>query len=70
MTVDFSGRSMKKQLKAASEAGALFTVILGPDEIEQAAAAVKNMETGIQEAVSYENISNYINAAKRRKKDE
>jgi histidyl-tRNA synthetase len=70
VTVDFSGRSVKKQLKAASESGALFTVIVGPDEVERAEAAVKNMETGFQEAVSYERIIDYIKSAKKQRNGE
>jgi histidyl-tRNA synthetase len=46
--VDLSGRSIKRQLKAASEAGARLCVIIGLAEVEGQSAAVKIMETGEQ----------------------
>ncbi len=41
-----------KQFKYADRIGARFAVILGPDEIAQGTAAVKNFATGEQETVS------------------
>lgn len=49
--VDLSGRAIKKQLKAASDARSAFTVIVGLAEIEPGAAALKNMATGQQRPV-------------------
>ncbi len=48
--VDLSARSLKKQLKAASDAGAGLSVIIGLSELEPGTAAVKIMETGEQYA--------------------
>jgi histidyl-tRNA synthetase len=53
ISVDLSGRSMKKQMKAASDSGAPLAVIIGPDEVEKSEAAVKVLETGEQESVPF-----------------
>ncbi|MDR0764022.1 MAG: histidine--tRNA ligase [Synergistaceae bacterium] len=47
--LDFMGRSMKSQMKIASQAGAKFVCILGEDEISSGTVAVKNMSDGTQE---------------------
>ncbi len=49
--VDLSERSLKKQLKAASDELAPLAVIVGLAEIGPGAAALKNMKTGEQRAV-------------------
>ncbi|MCX5753742.1 MAG: histidine--tRNA ligase, partial [Candidatus Krumholzibacteria bacterium] len=49
--VDLSMRSLKKQLKAASDELAPLAVIIGLSEIEPSAAALKNMKTGEQRPV-------------------
>ncbi len=58
--VELSGRTMKKQLKAASESGARFTLILGSEEIEQGGVTVKEMKTGEQQMVPVDGITRYI----------
>jgi histidyl-tRNA synthetase len=57
VTVDLSGRAMKKQLKAASESGAAVAVIIGPDEIAVREAAVKVLSSGEQENVPFEGLA-------------
>jgi histidyl-tRNA synthetase len=47
--LDFMGRSMKAQMKTASQAGARFVCILGEDEIASGAVTVKDMSDGTQE---------------------
>jgi histidyl-tRNA synthetase len=47
--LDFMGRSMKAQMKTASQAGARFVCILGEDEISSGAVTVKDMSGGTQE---------------------
>jgi len=49
--VDLSERSLKKQLKAASDELAPLAVIVGLSEIEPGAVALKNMKTGEQRSV-------------------
>lgn len=48
---DSVGRSVKAQMKYANKIGALYSVILGDNEIEQDSVKLKNMETGEEEAV-------------------
>ncbi len=50
--MDLGGkRSMKSQMKAASQMGARFAVIRGEDEIRQGVAAVKDMGSGEQSSL-------------------
>lgn len=50
--MDFEGRSMKAQMRAANKAGALLTLILGDSELEKGVVVVKDMRTeGAQEEV-------------------
>jgi histidyl-tRNA synthetase len=51
VVVDLSGRTIKKQLKWASDAGATLAVIVGLAELEPATAALKNLKTGEQRFV-------------------
>ena len=57
ISIDLSGRSMKKQMKAASGSGAPLAVIIGPDELERKEAAVKVLESGGQENVPFEDLA-------------
>ena len=57
ISVDLSGRSMKKQMKAASESGTPLAVIIGPDELEKKEAAVKVLASGGQENVPFEGLA-------------
>jgi histidyl-tRNA synthetase len=47
--MDFVGRSIKSQMKAASQMGAKIACIIGEDEISSGTVSVKNMLTGVQE---------------------
>jgi histidyl-tRNA synthetase len=47
--MDFIGRSLKAQMKYASQRGAKFVCIIGEDEISSGSVTVKNMENGLQE---------------------
>jgi histidyl-tRNA synthetase len=58
--VDLSGRGLKKQLKAASEGGYSFAVIIGDDEMRNGEAAVKDLESGEQENVPFSSLVSYI----------
>ena len=57
---DLSGRSMKKQLRAASELSAVYAVFIGTEELERGVAAIKNMETGSQESVQFDSLTEYL----------
>ena len=54
---DYMDRSVKAQMKYANKIGALYTVIIGEDEITKNQASVKNMETGENTQVNLEKIN-------------
>lgn len=58
--MDLQNRSLKSQMKQAGKLNALFTVIIGSNEIESGKAVVKNMESGTQEEVPFDQVVNYI----------
>ena len=58
--VDLSGRGLKKQIKAASDGGFSYAVIIGADEMERGAAAVKDLSSGEQEEVPFSSLSSYL----------
>ena len=49
--MDFGGKSMKSQMKAAAKSGAKFALIVGEDEVETSTVTVKNLETAAQEKI-------------------
>jgi len=49
--IDYQGRSMKAQMRAANRANAGTVLILGENEVAQGVVGVKNMESGEQETV-------------------
>jgi len=51
---DLAGRKFPKQLEKASKLGARFAIILGEEEISLGILTVKNLQTGIQEKLSFE----------------
>ncbi len=61
--LDYLNRKMKGQFKAADRINAANVVIIGEDELSAGKAAVKNMESGSQEDVSFEDIIQYIEKA-------
>jgi histidyl-tRNA synthetase len=58
--IDFSMRSIKKQLKSASERGYDYAVFVGQKEIEDKEVTLKNMESGDQVTVSFEKLVSYF----------
>ncbi len=54
--LDLAGRSMKGQLREAARAGARFALILGEKEIASGAATVRDLSTGGQESVAFEQL--------------
>lgn len=57
---DYLDRSVKAQMKYANKIGAKNTVIIGADEIEQKLVQIKNMETGEQNKVDFNQILAYF----------
>lgn len=59
---DTVGRSLKAQMKFANKIGALYTVVLGTDEIENGVVKVKCMADGTETEVALDNFAvNFIN---------
>ena len=58
--MDLQGRSLKGQMKQAGKLSSQFTVIIGSNELEKGAAAVKNMDTGTQQDIPFADIAGYI----------
>ena len=64
--VDLSGRSVKKQMRAASDSGAAHALIIGPDEVDSRAATVKDLATGEQESVPFEKLEAHLSKERER----
>jgi histidyl-tRNA synthetase len=61
---DFMGRSMKAQMKGASQAGAAFVCIIGDEEIASGTVTIKDMDTGIQETAPRDSVAEKIKQRK------
>ncbi len=59
-SMDYAGKSMKSQLKAAAQEGIRAACILGGDELAQGVVGVKNLETGEQESVPLGEVPSYL----------
>ncbi|MCL2572090.1 MAG: histidine--tRNA ligase [Defluviitaleaceae bacterium] len=57
---DLLGRSVKAQMKYANKIQASYTTILGCSELEENAAMIKNMQTGDQTKVSFEELAAFL----------
>ena len=57
---EFTGRSVKAQMKYAGKIGAKFTAILGTDELEKGVVNVKNMESGESTPVNIDEITKFF----------
>ncbi len=58
--VDLSGRNLKKQLKSASASDSPFTILLGPEEVINGVATIKNMRSGEQSNVGFDRIAEFV----------
>ena len=58
--MDLQGRSLKGQMKQSGKMGSQFTVIIGSNELEKGAAAVKNMADGSQKDIPFGEVASYI----------
>jgi len=58
--MDFGGKSMKAQMKAAAKSGAKFALIVGEDEVANSTVTVKNLETAAQEVVPVASVPDKI----------
>ncbi len=58
--MDYQAGSLKSQFKKADKNNAIFTLILGSDELAKGVINVKNNETDVQETVNLGELSNYL----------
>ncbi len=61
---DICGRGLKAQMKYADKIGALYSAVIGDNEIEQNKLTLKNMESGETKEVSFEALSKALFDAK------
>ncbi len=54
---DIVGRSLKAQMKYADKTGAVYTLVLGDEEVEKGVGILKNMSSGEQTSVSLNTFS-------------
>lgn len=57
---DHMDRSIKAQFKYANKLGALYTVVIGDDELNDGAANIKNMTDGIESIVKLDDILDFF----------
>ncbi|ANU12845.1 histidine--tRNA ligase [Planococcus halocryophilus] len=55
--MDFTGRKVKAQMKSADRKGAAFVIVIGETELESGKVALKEMATGEQQEMSFEEIA-------------
>lgn len=58
--LDFAGRGMKGQFKAANRLGSKWVVVIGPQELESGNFTLKNMVTGEQDEVEPERMADHM----------
>jgi histidyl-tRNA synthetase len=58
--LDATGRNTKNQFKYANKLGARYAVTIGDEELKIGAARVKDMATGEEESVAFDEITEYI----------
>jgi histidyl-tRNA synthetase len=58
--LEFDQRKLDRQLKSASKIGAKFTVIIGSEELAEAVVRVKDMDSGEQTMVKYDDIVSWL----------
>ncbi|MBM7620408.1 histidyl-tRNA synthetase [Bacillus tianshenii] len=57
---DYQDKKLKAQFKAADRLNAKFTLVFGDDELTKGVVTIKEMVTGEQQEVPFENIATYL----------
>ena len=65
--MDYMNRSLKAQLKYANKYPAAFVAIIGDEEVEQNKVMLKNMHTGEQQLVDYNDVRQQVVAERKEK---
>ena len=60
--MDHVGRSLKAQFKYANKLGARFVGTIGEEELIGGQLRLKEMETGEEESVAFDQIADYLSA--------
>jgi len=60
VALDLKGRSLKSQMKEANRQNATFTLIIGGNELEAEEATVKEMESGEQVDVPFDELTDFL----------
>jgi histidyl-tRNA synthetase len=60
VALDLKGRSLKAQMKEANRQNADYTLIIGGNELEAKEATVKEMESGEQVDVPFDELTRYL----------
>ena len=60
--MDYRARSIRAQMKTADRLGVLYTVLIGEDELAQAAATVRDMRDGTQETMPLTDLASRLAA--------
>jgi len=58
--MDYSGGSLKSQMRIANKIGARYTVIVGEEELSKNMVILRNMQTKEQKEVKIDNIINEL----------
>jgi histidyl-tRNA synthetase len=58
--LDLAGRAVKGQMKDAARSGARWAVIIGDEELASGRAQLKDLESGEQEAVAFEELEDRV----------
>ena len=58
--LEYTGRSLKAQMKTANKLNARYVVILGEDEIRDKTATVRDMETGDQQSIPFDQLADEL----------
>ncbi len=60
VALDLKGRSLKAQMKEANRQDAPYTLIIGGNELDAGSAQVKEMKTGEQVEVAFDELADYL----------
>jgi histidyl-tRNA synthetase len=58
--MDYFGKSLRAQLKTADRLGASFVYIVGEEELEKGKGILRNMKTGEQKEVAFEELGEEV----------
>ncbi|QFT90000.1 Histidine--tRNA ligase [Bacillus sp. THAF10] len=65
---DYQDKKLKAQFKAADRLQAKYTIVFGEDELDKGVVSIKEMETGEQQEVSFQEAVHYIVKKKSRER--